>query len=117
MDCPLCLLNLSKETVFYEDGYFIVLRTKNLKGHKERIMIISKEHIHTLHSQIHYDAAFEIITKVGRKLFKGCGKFIVMDSIFATINEHWHLVCTDLDPLSDDFEQILATKWLGVYDV
>ena len=116
MGCPLCSMDLSKEIIFYEDGYFLVLRTKKLKGHRERFMIISKEHIHTLHSQLHYEVAIEILVKVGTTLFKGRGKFIIMDSTFATINEHWHLVCSDLDPKADDFDQILATKWLGVYD-
>jgi hypothetical protein len=39
-----------------------------------------------------------------------------MDTTFATINDHWHLVATDLDPESDDFKQILATRWIKVVD-
>jgi hypothetical protein len=39
-----------------------------------------------------------------------------MDSTFATINDHWHLVATDLDRRSEDFDQILATKWVSVVD-
>ncbi len=39
-----------------------------------------------------------------------------MDSTFATINDHWHLVVTDLDPKGEDFRQILATRWISVVD-
>lgn len=41
-NCPLCALNIQKEKIFYQDNAFFVLRTKKLKGHKERIMIVYK---------------------------------------------------------------------------
>jgi len=113
--CPLCSLDLSKERVFYEDGYFVVIRTKTMKGHSERIMIVTKEHTHDIPYKA-FEAALDIAANIGRKLFKGRGKFIIMDSTFATINQHWHLVCTDLDPESKDFRQILKTGWLRVID-
>ena len=111
--CPLCSLDLSKERIFYEDSFFVVLRTKALKGHRERFMIVSKEHVHDISHEA-FESALDIVVRIGRKLFCGSGKFIIMDSTFATINQHWHLVCTDLDPKSDDFEQILKTNWLRV---
>jgi hypothetical protein len=43
-------------------------------------------------------------------------KFVIMDTTFATINDHWHLVATDLNPKSQDFDQILSTKWIKVID-
>jgi len=39
-----------------------------------------------------------------------------MDSTFATVNDHWHLVATDLNPKSKDYNQILATRWVTVID-
>ena len=116
LPCPLCELDLSKEKIHLQNGYFLVLSTKDLKGHKERIMVVSFEHTHSLPSRLHYDSAIEILTKIGKKVFKGAGKFVIMDSTFATINQHWHLVATDLDPKSEDFELILKTKWLFVVD-
>jgi hypothetical protein len=53
---------------------------------------------------------------VGKKVFSYAPKFVIMDSTFATINDHWHLVATDLNPNSEDFPQILATKWVSVID-
>lgn len=111
--CPLCTMDLSKEKIFYEDEYFVVLRTKGLKGHGERFMIVTKEHRHSIPHEA-FELALDIVTAIGKKIFKGCGKFVIMDSTFATINQHWHLVCSDLDPYADDFIQILKTNWIRV---
>lgn len=115
VNCPLCELKLNEEKVYFEDGSFIVLATKKLKGHKERIMIVYKRHEHEL-SYRAVERALDILIKIGRKLFSYTPKFVIMDSTFATINDHWHLVATDLDPKSEDFDQILATRWIKVID-
>ncbi|MGB9960408.1 MAG: hypothetical protein ACPLKQ_07840 [Candidatus Bathyarchaeales archaeon] len=114
-NCPLCSLNLKEEKVFYEDDFFIVLRTKKLKGHRERIMIVYKRHQCTISEQ-EYARALKILSEIGREVFKYTPKFVVLDSTFASINNHWHLVASDLDPKSEDFDQILATKWIKVVD-
>ena len=113
--CPLCSLDLTKEKVFAKNGPLTILRTKKLKGHKERIMVVYNEHVHSIPFK-DFEAAFAFLIDIGRKVFKYTPKFIIMDNTFASINEHWHLVATDLDPKADDFEQILATKWLEVID-
>jgi hypothetical protein len=106
---------LKREKVYHEDGSFIVLRTENLKGHRERIMIISKRHEHTIPYKA-YEHALDILSKIGKKAFSYTPKFVIMDSTFATITDHWHLVATDLIPESKDFSQILATRWVSVID-
>jgi len=78
-------------------------------------MIVIKQHEHEL-SRKAFEHALDILSKIGRKLFSYTPKFVIMDSTFATINDHWHLVATDLDPKSEDFDQILATKWIKVVD-
>ena len=115
LNCPFCELDLKKEKIYYEDRVFIVLRTENLKGHRERIMIVYKKHAHTI-SYKAYERALDIVSKIGGKVFSYTPKFVIMDSTFATINDHWHLVVTDLDPKSEDFDQILATRWIKVVD-
>ena len=115
LNCPLCELDLKKEKVFYEDESFIVVRTKTMKGHRERIMIVYKRHDHTIPYKA-YERALTILSETGRKVFKYTPKFVIMDTTFATINEHWHLVASDLDPKSEDFDQILATRWIRVVD-
>ena len=113
--CPLCSLNLKKEKVYYEDKSFIVLRTKKLKGHKERIMVVYKQHEHTLPYKA-LERALDLLTDIGERVFSYTPKFVIMDTTFATINDHWHLVGTDLNPKSEDFDQILATRWIKVVD-
>jgi hypothetical protein len=108
-------LDLEKEKKYHEDASFIVLRTKAVKGHKERIMIVYKPHEHRI-SQKAYERALDILTKIGKQVFDYTPKFVIMDTTFATINDHWHLVATDLDPKSEDFNQILATKWIRIID-
>ena len=115
LNCPFCELDLKKEKIYYEGGSFIVLRTADLKGHRERIMIVYKKHEHTI-SYKAYERALDILSKIGGKVFSYTPKFVIMDSTFATINDHWHLVVTDLDPKSEDFDQILATRWIKVVD-
>ena len=115
MSCPLCNLDLEKEKKFYEDKSFIVIRTKTEKGHRERIMIVYKRHEHTL-PQRAYEHALDILTNIGKEVFNYTPKFVIMDSTFATINDHWHLVATDLNPKSEDFNQILGTRWIKVID-
>ena len=115
VQCPLCGLNLEKEKIYYDDRSFLVLRTKNLKGHKERIMIVYKQHEHTIPYKA-FERALDLLSDIGKKVFSYTPKFVIMDTTFATINDHWHLVGTDLDPKSQDFDQILATRWIKVVD-
>jgi hypothetical protein len=113
--CPLCNLDLERERKYYEDKSFIVLRTKTVKGHKERIMIVYRPHEHTI-PQKAYEHALDKLSEIGRQIFAYTPKFVIMDTTFATINDHWHLVATDLDPTSEDFNQILTTRWIKVVD-
>lgn len=115
MSCNLCSMDLSKEKVFYRDNGFVVISTKDLKGHRDRMMIVSTTHVHDVTHQ-EYEKALDILDEIGRKVFEYAPKFVVMDSTFATIKEHWHLVATDLDPKSSDFDQILLTKWILMVD-
>jgi hypothetical protein len=115
VQCPLCRLDLKKEKIYYDDESFLVLRTKNLKGHKERIMIVYKQHEHTIPYKA-FERALDLLSDIGKKVFSYTPKFVIMDTTFATINDHWHLVGTDLDPKSKDFDQILSTRWIKVVD-
>jgi hypothetical protein len=115
LSCPLCNLDLEKEKKYYEDRSFVVLRTKTGKGHRERIMIVFRRHEHTV-PQRAFEHALDVLTKIGREVFSYTPKFVIMDTTFATISDHWHLVATDLDPKSEDFNQILGTRWIKVID-
>jgi len=76
-------------------------------------MIVAKEHRRSIPHEA-FESALDIAERIGRRIYCGAGKFVIMDSTFASINQHWHLVCTDLDPKAEDFEQVLKTKWIRV---
>jgi len=109
-------MKLDMEKIFYQDGRFLVLRTDKLKGHAERIMIVSKEHRHSI-PRYQSEFALDKLIEIGRRVFHYTPKFIIMDTTFATTKKHWHLVASDLNPASEDFNQILRTKWIADVDV
>jgi hypothetical protein len=103
-NCPLCALDLQKEKIFYEDDSFIVLRTKKSKGHRERIMTLYRRHQPVIPEK-EYERALNILSKIEREVFKYTPKFVIVDSTFASINNNWHPVASDLDPKSEDFDR------------
>jgi hypothetical protein len=111
--CPLCNIKRNEEVIFYENDDIIILETKKKKGHKERIMVVWKDHVVDLPDESWHYAMFKLI-EIGKKVFSYTPKFVIMEGTFATIKHHWHLVATDLDPNSEDFKQILATPWIDV---
>ena len=118
MPCQLCLICEPRDKVYYEDNEIIVVQTKLLKGHKNRIMAVWKEHIPT--KRLHGFEQIQLINTlvdVGTKVFNYTSKFVIMDETHASMPEHAHYVATDLDPNSDDFDQILETRWKEVVDV
>ena len=56
--CPLCgICEREPENVLYEDEHFAIIRTADLKGHHERVMLILKDiyriYRHTYHTTSH----------------------------------------------------------------
>ena len=115
MTCILCdLWEREPENVIYEDDQFAIMNCLFKKGHRERIMLIQKEH----HPAIRWNArirAMNLAEEWGRKVFNYTYRFVVMDGTFGSIPEHWHVVITALTPTAFDFHQILATDWLATY--
>jgi len=114
--CPLCELDFSKEKVYFRDAYMAILRTKSLKGHRERIMVTAIQHWGKV-SKRFYNYAVRRLIEVGMEVFSYTSRFVVMDGTYASIKDHWHLVASDLDPNSEDYDQILKTKWLKIVNV
>lgn len=113
--CPLCNLNPTSEVFFLRDPHISVVRTKKMKGHRERVMVLTNDHVEAVPNWL-FDHAVEKAIEVGKRVFNYTPKFVVMESTYASIRDHWHLVLSDLDPKSEDFELILKTKWLKVVD-
>lgn len=116
MSCPLCnVWEREPDNVFFENDKFVVMRTKNLKGHKERVMILSKEHVADINTE--FTEVLYFLRETIKPLFQYTSKVVVMDRTYGSIPDHWHYVVTDLDPNSDDFYQVLGTPWIEVIHV
>ena len=112
-DCSLCEA-VDKEEAIFRDDLITVLETKNLKGHKRRIMAIWNKHNDLHFTSQNLDWLTERLELEGRNVFHYAHKFIIMDSTFATIRDHYHLVACAIDPNTEDWEQVLKTNWLKV---
>lgn len=116
MECPLCKA-LKTETPLASNKDFVILRTKKMKGHKERIMVVFRVHTAKLLSPSTMKGE-AFLEEVGKKLFrKHTTFFIIMDSTYGSIKDHFHLVASDLDRNTEDYEQMLLTKWIKVVSV
>ena len=96
MICPLCHIKDKKEKIYYETENFIVCRTKNMRGHKERIMVVYKSHIKELDNGLRGEAIKDL-QSIGKDIFhQYTPVFVIMEGKYGSINDHWHLVATDL---------------------
>lgn len=100
--CPLCSIPKS-ETLLYEDDNIYLVSTKNLKGHKVRVMVATKRHTEqpNFTEQIIADA---VLIEYMTNLLQGQDWYIV-DSTYATVPSHWHLIACDV-PSEDESDPL-----------
>ena len=90
--CPLCKMDLAREHVYYEDENILVVDTYKKKGHRNRIMVLTKGH-GVQHSREILDEAIRELIAVGKQIFEE--DFILLIDIYSSINYHWHIVESD----------------------
>lgn len=113
-ECPLCRA-LGEESIC-EDEHVKILEAKSLKGHRRRIMAVTKEHMRVAPSWL--DAhMLDRLEEVGRRVFGYTYKFVIMSPLFGSVRDHAHYVASDLEPGCEDFHQILGTPWIRVVEV
>jgi hypothetical protein len=105
--CRLCKIPL-KEVLVDFDRWSLV-RAKNLKGHRERLMLVSKRHSKQL-DEGSIGEAYLLLNSIGQRFFGYADQWAIFESDFATIPDHWHRIASDLDVNADDFQQILKTS-------
>ena len=115
-DCVLCEA-VEKEEHIYKDDKITILETNNLKGHKRRIMAIWNTHNDLHFTSDAQDYMTRKLSLIGMGEFYYAHKFIIMDTTFATIRDHYHLVACAIDPNTEDWEQVLKTNWLKVINI
>jgi len=103
--CPLCSIP-KYESLLYEDDKIYLVSTKDLRGHKVRVMAVTKRHTiePTFEEQILADGIlFEHMTKL-----MGKNDWYIVSSQFASIPQHWHRIAMDF-PLEEE-EDPMFTK-------
>ena len=117
LSCPLCEA-IKNEKILASNEDFVILRTKKMKGHRERIMVVFRVHTDVLLGPS-INKGLDLLEKAGKELFKYTTFFVIMEPTYATIKDHWHLVASDLNRNAEDYDQVLITPWkkiVSVYD-
>lgn len=107
--CPLCKIKPAEEHIHSNSEGFLILDTRYKKGHKERIMLLTKKHGVQHPKKLLKEAIQKLIT-VGGKVFNS--DFILLSDRFSSTRYHWHIVASDLDPTAEDYQQILETPFI-----
>lgn len=106
--CPLCD-NVPKEPWLHEEGEYVIVAAKNLKGHAFRIMIASKNHVHPKTLPAEYEErGLRLVADFARKHFGLEKGFAVYRDRYSSIPDHWHMICADLQP-GEDLAQVIDT--------
>ena len=104
--CSLC--NIPEQEVLVEFQRWRLVRTKTMKGHKERLMLFHKDHVKTL-DEGSIGEAYLLLMRAGSKFFSYTDKWAIFEPVYATVPDHWHRVASDLDENAQDYGQILKT--------
>jgi hypothetical protein len=107
-ECPLCNLHKPGEKIYYEDNKVIVVDAKDKKGHKERLLVVWKEHVSKI-SKEDEKYAISKLKDVAKNVFHYTDKYEVYIDKFSTFMNHWHRPASDIDPTAKDHKQILET--------
>ena len=92
--CRMCkILKEELDWVLYEDEWCKIVPTKNMKGHKKRIMIISKDHNVKEGSSLSR-FLIETLVRFSKEYFNE-PTFALVDSTYASYPEHWHRIACD----------------------
>lgn len=112
-ECVLCTA-LRDEPSIYADVHISVLDCLEVKGHKVRMMVVSKKHVAVVPLWLE-KYMVERLEVAGTGRFPP-GKWVIMSPFFSRIQEHAHFVACDLVPEAKDYFQVMATPWVRVID-
>jgi diadenosine tetraphosphate (Ap4A) HIT family hydrolase len=100
--CPLCTIP-QHETLLYEDDKVYLVSTKDQKGHKVRVMSVSKRHTvePTFEEQI---TAIGVLINYMQRVMKERDWYIVSNK-YASIPLHFHIIAVD-EPIEDEQDKL-----------
>ena len=95
-ECALCTIP-DREPLIYEDPHIYLVSTKQMKGHKVRVMAVAKRHVE--------EPSFEERTLCYVKLYQymssQCETWYLVDDTYASVKGHFHLMACDARGTSD----------------
>jgi len=112
-ECPLCSIPL-REILLYEDDKIYLVSTKDLKGHKVRMMVVTKRHTTKPNFKEQITAIGKLIEYMSN-LMKDQDWYIVSNK-FATVPQHWHVMSCDF-PLEDEEDPLFASTPKVVFPI
>lgn len=104
--CPLCLAYfLEKDKILYDHKDYFIIPAKRMKGHKKRIMLVSKSHTPISLS----DEIKEEFISFCKDYFDEEPTFALVDSTYASIGDHYHLIACDWTGTEEEIQQLHFT--------
>ncbi|SRR6266571_3345013 len=108
-ECKICQAFDNEPILDYYAG-FAIIQTKNMKGHAERVMVVSQKHERAVHP-VEQDTAKAFLFRF--ILASDDYDWTIMEPTHASIPEHWHLVASTLDE-GEDQELIKDTRRIEI---
>jgi len=105
------ILKREKKEFLYEDKQCFIVKTKNMKGHKKRVMIVSKEHSKTLDRTIEKRLLGFFV--VWCKSYFDEPTFALVEPTYATHPEHWHRIACDWNGTKKEIKQLHYTPHIA----
>ena len=96
--CPLCTIPQT-ETPIYQDAHIYLIQTRDMKGHKVRVMACIQRHasVPTFVEQV---KIIGILVEHMQSLLQG-KDFYIISPQYASVPQHYHLIACDT-PLEDE---------------
>ena len=105
-ECPLCKIP-ERETPLYEDNSLFLVETKERKGHQIRVMVCIKLHVENPTFQERTKAYAILIDHM--KQVMGDGKWYIIDSTYASVPTHFHIIGCDSFGTPEELELLAKT--------
>jgi len=105
--CPLCTIP-TRETSIYIDNQLYLVKTKTMKGHSTRVMIAIREHrLKPTFEEL--TKAYSILINYMTRVMKGGSSWFIVDSTYATIKGHFHIIACDSKGTPEELELLNKT--------
>lgn len=98
-ECPLCLIP-SRETLLYKDDICYIVNTKDIKGHKLRVMVVTNCHTETPTAE----EFAHCLDRLKSYMESNCPTetFYLVFGTYASVPQHYHIIgCDDILNLSE----------------